>query len=168
MQLSNELVVSKTRSMAHNPLRRNPQRRGGGRFGGLLALVATLVVGCGPTTDRLRIQGEAKLDGEPINRGSIRFEPNDGSGSPSVGAMIRDGEFDVPRERGLPPGVYRLSISSPDRDGPKVPYVPGPGYPPIMVARDRIPVSYNLESEHTITLDPSSDNYFRFDIASNE
>lgn len=129
-----------------------------------LALLGVLVGGCGPTSDRLRIQGEVLLDGAPVERGSIRFSSMDDSSSLSAGAMIRDGSFDVPQERGLPPGTYRLSISSPDRDGPKVPYRAGPGQPAIMVTRDRVPVSYNVESEHTIELHAKGKNYFEFDI----
>lgn len=131
-------------------------------------MASVLIVGCGPTSDRLRIRGEVRLDGKPIDRGSIRFTPMDGGQSLSAGAMIRDGEFDVPQERGLPPGTYRLSVSSPDREGEKVPYRAGPGQPTIMVTRDRIPVSYNMESEHQIELEASGKNFFEFDIATSD
>ena len=132
------------------------------------AVVAAVIVGCGPTTDRLPISGQVRLDGAPIDRGTIRFSSPTDPNALAAGGMVRDGEFDIPRERGLPPGEYRLSISSPDRDGPKVPFSPGPGKPTIMVTRDRIPVSYNVESERTVVLEAAKKNVFEFDIASSD
>lgn len=114
--------------------------------------------GCGPADDRLRIQGGVQLDGAPLDRGKIRFTPEDGSGARAAGAVIRDGEFDVPRDKGLPPGRYRIEITSPDRSGEMI-NVGG-----MMVARERIPESYNLRSEHVVELTPSGDNQFIFDI----
>ncbi|MEN1680914.1 MAG: hypothetical protein AAGJ46_15100 [Planctomycetota bacterium] len=129
-------------------------------------LVTALIAGCGPTTDRLGIRGEVRLDGEPIDAGSISFNAIEAGATLAAGAMIREGEFEVPRLKGLPAGEYSVSITAPDRVGPKVPVSPGPGYPPIMVARERVPPSYNINSTHTIELSEESDNYFEFDIDS--
>lgn len=134
----------------------------------IVGLIGLGLLGCGPKSDRLRIRGVVRLDGAAVERGSIRFTSLDQSSSMSAGAMIRDGEFDIPQQRGLPPGEYRLSISSPDRTGPKVPYSAGPGRPTIMVTRDRVPSGYNTESQHTIELEASKKNYFEFDIASSD
>jgi hypothetical protein len=134
-------------------------------------LALAILAGCGPKSDRLRIHGTVALDGQPLDKGSIRFTPatpTSGEQSLSAGAMIRDGEFDIPQEQGLPPGTYRVSISSPDTSGKKVPYSPGQGAPTIMVAPDRIPVSYNMNSEHTIDLEASGKHDFEFDIRSAE
>ncbi len=132
-------------------------------------VVASLAsVGCGPTTDRLRVRGEVRLDGQPVNAGSISFKAADSTQTASAGAMIRDGKYDIPQDKGLRPGVYWVSISSPDLEGPKVPYVAGPGQPPTMVARERIPASYNIESKHTIELAVDAGNVFDFDITSGE
>ncbi|MEO0477050.1 MAG: hypothetical protein AAF085_13925 [Planctomycetota bacterium] len=143
-------------------------RPGQGRLPKTVLIVLTACIGCGPTTDRLRIRGEVRLDGQPVEVGSISFKAADPELVLAAGAMIREGAFDVPRDKGLPPGVYLISISSPDRDGPKVPYSAGPGRPTIMMTRDRIPASYNLESEHTIELAAGEKNFFEFDIQTSE
>ncbi len=134
-------------------------------------LALAITAGCGPKSDRLRIHGTVALDGAPVDRGSIRFTPatpTEGEQSLSAGAIIVNGKFDIPQEQGLPPGTYLLSVSSPDTSGKQVPYSPGPGAPTIMVAPDQIPVSYNMESKHTIDLEASGENYFEFDIRSDE
>lgn len=135
---------------------------------GAVAIAVAAVVGCGPSTDRLRIRGEVRLDGSPIDGGSIRFTQVGQTKPQAAGATIRQGAFDIPREKGLPPGEYRLSISAPDYDGPKVPYRPAPGRPPIMVTRERIPASFNLESEQVVELEANGKNYFVFEIPSGD
>lgn len=122
--------------------------------------------GCGPTTDRLPIAGQVRLDGAPLDSGTIRFTPEDRSVTLSAGAKIREGSYDIPREKGLPPGRYWLQITSPDRSGEKVRVGAGPGNPGVLVAKERIPESFNLRSQHVVELTPSGDNRFDFDIES--
>ena len=128
-----------------------------------LLLVASS--GCGPKTDRLQISGDISLDGSPLDQGAIEFLLNEGEKLLSSGAVIKDGKFFIPREKGLPPGTYHLSISSADTEGPKVLSAPRQqgGIP---VYRDRIPSKYNSDSQETIEVTPSGDNHFVFDILS--
>ncbi len=121
--------------------------------------------GCGPKTDRLQISGEISLDGSPLDQGSIRFILKEGEKLLSSGAVIKDGKFFIQREKGLPPGTYHLSISSPDTKGPMIPSGP-PQQRGIPVAKERIPRKYNIDSQETIEVTPSGDNHFVFDILS--
>src|SRR5690349_10561579 len=89
---------------------RSPARWPGG--GGLLILVITL--GCRPQSDRLAIDGEVKLNGAPLDDGSIRFATAGAGKLCTAGAMIKDGKYHVPQAKGLPPGTYRVEINSPD------------------------------------------------------
>jgi hypothetical protein len=76
------------------------------------ALLATL--GCGkegPNT-RQALKGTVTLAGEALDEGSIQFVPIESGSAWRAGAMIVDGKYAIPREKGLPPGSYRVMISS--------------------------------------------------------
>ncbi len=78
------------------------------------ALTITVVVlsGCGPQSDRLAISGKITLNGAPLDSGSIRFTSVAGQKLFASGAVVENGEFDIPQEKGLPPGTYQLEISA--------------------------------------------------------
>lgn len=137
---------------------------------GILALLWAALIGlagCGPATDRLPLSGTVTLDGSPLDEGSIRLESRVGGKILVAVGSIKSGEFDIPREKGLPPGVYHVEISSPDTKAPLVAQrgVAGErGGPP--TAPERIPAEYNVESKHTIEVTPNGENHFDFTILS--
>lgn len=116
------------------------------------------MLGCGPADGRLKVTGEVLLGGAALDTGSIRFTRTDGESPYSSGAMIRDGEFLIPRDKGLLPGVYNLQISSPDTSGPTVD-VGG-----VPIARERIPPKYNVDSVESVEVSAEGSNHFKFDI----
>ncbi len=127
----------------------------------LVALAAALIAsGCDRNpSGRLALGGDVTLDGAPLDSGSIQFmsvEP----GAATTGAVITNGRFDIPDKKGLRPGKYRVSISSPDEKAPPVP-VPGASF---SAAPERIPREYNVDSQHTIEVTEDGDNAFPFDI----
>lgn len=132
----------------------------------VVGMVACVTIGCGPATDRLPLSGTVTLDGAPLDRGTVRFTNDGPTATKSAGALIRDGEFLIPREKGLPPGTYRLQITSPDRSGQMVRVGAGPNNPGMFVAKERIPESYNVRSEHVVELTASGENKFSFTITS--
>jgi hypothetical protein len=71
----------------------------------ILALAFAGMAGCGGGNG-IRITGNATLDGEPIDTGSLSFVPDDGKG-PTVGGSIESGKFDV---TGLTPGKKRVTV----------------------------------------------------------
>ena len=87
-----------------------------------LAVLLLLFAGCGPRSDRLAVSGEVALDGAPLDEGSIRLTSTGNGKLFASGAMIKNGNFHVPQEKGLPPGTYRVEISSPDTAVPPVVY----------------------------------------------
>lgn len=131
-----------------------------------LTLLLLAMAGCGPATDRLEISGKITLDGKPLDSGSIRFTSAAGEKLLVSGAMIVNGEYDIPREKGLLPGVYHLEIYSPDHEAPPIMARQRPGGPGIQVAPERIPAEYNVKSEQKIEVTTDGDNYFVFDILS--
>jgi hypothetical protein len=78
--------------------------------GFLIAAALLSITGCGRQTTRLAVEGTVTFDGAPIPDGKISFTPLPGTSSPTAGATIRDGEFQVPRDKGLRPGKFRVEI----------------------------------------------------------
>jgi hypothetical protein len=133
---------------------------------GLVALsAATVLGGCGPRTDRLAVSGEVALNGAPLDSGSIRFTSVKGQTLLASGGMIANGQFHIPREKGLRPGTYVVEISSPDTSAPLVVHKSAPGEPALPpTAPERIPAEYNSESKHTIEVTTDGENHFEFNI----
>jgi hypothetical protein len=132
----------------------------------LFAVAMTLVVwaGCGPRSDRLEVTGVVKLDGEPLDLGSIWLTSTGTGKLVASGAAIENGAFKVPQEKGLPPGTYVVSISAPDTKAPMVRHKTAPGEPQLPpTAPERIPDEYNT-GKHTIEISADSENHFEFDI----
>lgn len=129
----------------------------------LLAAVA-IAQGCGPKTDRLSLSGDVTLNGAPLDNGSIRFSSTGDGSLQSTGAVIVDGAFVIPVEKGLLPGKYRVEINSPDDHAKPVRVAAYPGGPTMEVPADRIPAAYNIDSDKSVEVDRDSDNHFDFDV----
>jgi len=133
---------------------------------GMLTLAVLAPAGCRQRTDRLAVSGEVLLDGTLLDSGSIRFTSLGEGKLAASGAMIQDGAYNIPQEKGLPPGTYHVEIYSPDRAAPPVMARGTPGGPGIPVAPERIPEQYNINSKQTIEVATNRENHFVFDIAS--
>ena len=132
-----------------------------------LLLAATVVssIGCGPQSDRLQVSGTITLDGAPLDNGSIRLTSTAKDKLFSSGATVKNGEFEIPAAKGLPPGTYRIEISAPDTAAPPVAQRSAPGErgaPP--AAPERIPAEYNVDSTKTVEVTADGENHFPFDI----
>jgi hypothetical protein len=131
----------------------------------MFAAIISAINGCGPRSDRLEINGQVTLDGDPLDNGSIRFASMNGAKLSASGAVITDGAYHIPQEKGLPPGTYRVEISAPDTAAPLVNYPSAPGEPTgPPTAPERIPPEYNTNSKQTIEVAADGDNQFDFDI----
>jgi hypothetical protein len=69
-----------------------------------------MVAGCGQESSRLSVEGHVTFNGAPLPEGKINFTPLPGTPSPTAGATIKDGEFNVPRNKGVRPGKFRVEI----------------------------------------------------------
>jgi len=121
--------------------------------------------GCGPHSDRLAVSGKVVLDGVALDSGSIRFTATDRQKFMAAGAMIKDGGFRIPRDKGLVPGTYQVEISAPDTKSPLTMTPVGNGRS-TLVAKERIPPEYNTNSTQKIEVTADGDNTFEFNIAS--
>jgi hypothetical protein len=116
----------------------------------LIACVLLVFAGCGSDPiGRHGVSGTVTVDGAPLAQGNISFQPTEGQ--PTMGgAVVKGGKYAVPKDGGLVPGKYRVSINAP---------VPGtgggaaegamPGDPPA-APKEMIPKSWNTESSHYI------------------
>lgn len=138
--------------------------RRGCALAGVLVLAAGLA-GCGGSSgiERYGVSGTVTLDGEPLDTGAIQFGPEDGQGM-SGGAAIQNGTYDIPADRGLPAGKYRVRISS--AGGGTEVEEEAPGESLENLANERIPAKYNVNSQETIEITPDGSNTFDFDISS--
>src|SRR5437879_5571611 len=76
----------------------------------VLLISVSVWTGCGGSTGgRYAITGTVNLDGAPLEKGSIGFQPLE-NGRTSSGAIISGGKFSIPADKGLPVGKYRVEV----------------------------------------------------------
>ena len=117
-----------------------------------LVIVAVHLLGCGSSggLTRVVVNGNVKLDGQPVEHGQIRFIPQAGTNGPVYIQEIVKGAYSCNRAGGVPVGQHRIEILVWD---PLVPLPTGPGQPN---PRQLAPEKYNTKSELTATLDDST------------
>ncbi|MBW3541662.1 MAG: hypothetical protein KY476_15445 [Planctomycetes bacterium] len=76
------------------------------------AVLATILPGCGGTDgpERVAVDGEVTFGGRPVARGSILFIPIDDTRGPRAGAVVEDGRYRLPKDRGPVIGRLRVEI----------------------------------------------------------
>jgi hypothetical protein len=124
----------------------------------ILPICLVLVVsfaGCGKTGPELApVTGRITLDGEPLEKADIVFQP-DGSKPPSSGRADAEGRYQLAYKRGVMGGTIgsntvRITIS-----------------PDLVANPPTIPARYNTESELTKEV-KSGENEFNFDLSTSE
>lgn len=117
--------------------------------------------GCGGAKNelgRVPVSGNVTFEEKPLDRGSIEFSPT-GTGTQS-GAVIENGVYTIPEERGLAPGEYTVRISSPAGEG-VTEEMPGDSSE---IPEERIPEEFNTNSKEKVTVEAGKDNVFNFTI----
>ena len=125
-------------------------------------MVLLLGCGSGQAGGKLAISGTVKLKGQPLESGTITFSSVDPQQQQMTGAQIKNGQFSISAEHGLPPGKYRVRISSPV-GGPAVKPDEAPGMAPT-VAQDRIPPEWGSKSNQQVEVKAGQKNHFTFEI----
>ncbi len=98
------------------------------------------------------------MDGEPLDGGSINFQPPPGAAGHSSGGPVREGEFDIPAEKGLMPGTYRVTIVAMKETGRTIDD-PQKGPTPELVQ-----VLF-AEPPGEVTVAAGEDNHFQFELS---
>jgi hypothetical protein len=132
-----------------------------------LLWMCVVLAGCqrpsGP--DRQPIVGEVTVNGRLLADGRIRFLPAEKSGI-GGSAGVKAGQYEIPRDEGLPPGEYRVEIEQAidlgfplDDDQAFA----ARGAKPLPT--QRIPAKYNRESTLTATIVAATEpNEFNFPL----
>ncbi|WP_437222898.1 hypothetical protein SH661x_002991 [Planctomicrobium sp. SH661] len=126
------------------------------------------LVGCGASQgpERASVSGEIRLNGEPLENGSLILSPAEGVVGPTSGATINNGKFEIPRTAGPVLGMHRIEItamkevkgkstSDAPANEPVGPMSPGAEYVQV------IPAQYNKKSTLSLNVQPGAN---RFDI----
>jgi hypothetical protein len=126
-----------------------------------------IMVGCG-RSKRLGVEGTVTLDGKPLPNGNITLTPQQGTASPTAGAMVTQGEFSIPAAGGVLPGKFRVEIISRHRSGRKVPDFRAPGHQGELVDAEEqyLPAKYNSQSELTAEVKSDGPNKLKFELLS--
>jgi hypothetical protein len=128
------------------------------------ALGLLLLAGCNQSPDRYEVTGSVSLDDKPLDNGVIYFEPQDGQGTMD-GATITNGQYHIPRDKGLLPGKYRVTIFGGDGSVSSGKAEPDVGKPTSTPGKERVPEEYNTKSKVIKEVQPTNPNRFDFDIA---
>lgn len=127
-------------------------------FGALL-----VVVGCG--SSHLKVEGTVTFDGQPVQEGSISFEPKDGQGR-DFGAKIEGGHYSINSPPGVAAGEMVVRIRAFRKTGKKIPA--GPPHPPDTMIDEIVqaPPRYNTKSNLAANLAAGQVNRFDFKLES--
>jgi len=124
-----------------------------GRYFRLLALlcsVSTVLCGCSGSADslnRFSVSGTVTFNGEPLQDGTIFFQPDSAKGNSGPGSLgeIKDSQYKIDKTRGVLGGAYIVRIT---------------GYEPPPPATGPMPVRRGAalfpEHEQHIEIDPKS------------
>jgi hypothetical protein len=137
------------------------------RCAAILAASLPLLIasGCGESDPlgRKAISGTVSLNGAPVEKGNISFQPVDKSAT-SGGAVIEAGKYSIPRQTGLPVGKYRVTINAPKPGTGKETdknAMPGEPLPP---PQELIPPEWNVNSNEFIEVTDKGPYVYNFDV----
>ncbi len=127
---------------------------------GLAWAAALLAPGC--SDGRVRVHGTVVFEGKPLEEGFVSFEPVDGVG-PTTGGAIAGGAYDLTGEARATVGEKIVRIVGSRRTGRKI----AAASPPGALADEWVqclPKQYNDESTLRVTITPGGDNTHNFDL----
>lgn len=79
-----------------------------------LGIVSGALVGCNQTPssgNRISVAGKVTLDGTPIVKANIIFQPVNGTNAQGAGGDVYNGEYKIPTESGPTPGQkYKVTV----------------------------------------------------------
>ena len=137
----------------------------------VLLLASSALCGCGAEDDYPRepFSGTVTIDGRPLDKGHIVFEPK-GQQPTQSGSEVVGGRFDIPREAGAMPGPYVVAVFADDAPLP-VGVQPGTAEADAAIRKAartvvKVPRKYNVETTLTAEIKAGGPNAFAFDLSS--
>jgi hypothetical protein len=137
-------------------------------YASLCVGVALVAAGCnrGPA-NVAAIAGEVKLDGTPIERGTIHFVPTDGVEGSEAGGEILNGRYRLSGKAGVAVGWNRVEISALRKTGKLLPMpFPAQNNKTFEEEVEAVADRYNIESTLRVEIQPG-DNTQDFAVESN-
>lgn len=130
-----------------------------------LVLLAASLAGCGGSQS-VGVAGTVTLDGQPLPEGLISFEPISKSAGQRRDAMIENGDFALPANEGVLPGMeFKVEIKSFRKTGRK--YLNADMGASHDEVEQIIPAEYNTASTLQIEVAAESErNRFQFELSS--
>jgi hypothetical protein len=132
----------------------------------LFSTVLLLVAGCRDgDANRGAVGGAVKLDGKPVEQGSILFTPIEGAKGAVTGGVIENGRYRLSEAIGPAIGWNRVEIRAMRKTGKNI---PKPFAPPGQMAEEQveaIPPQFNSESRLKVEIKPG-DNTADFEVSS--
>jgi hypothetical protein len=128
----------------------------------LTVTVAALVSwGCSSSSDRSRVHGAVRYNGEPVDDGGIAFIPEEGNTTEvRATGIIQDGYYDLDNKHGPYPGKYRVEIYWNKKTGRTI---TGKSGATKDERRQALPAKYNERTELKVEVKPGS-NRLDFDL----
>ncbi|MDR0704425.1 MAG: carboxypeptidase-like regulatory domain-containing protein [Planctomycetaceae bacterium] len=126
-----------------------------------IILILLFLAGCTNNPQgRLPITGEVTLNGQPLENGSISFDPI-GSQTERLqsGGQIVNGKYEIAAPQGLVPGEYQVRITSMIVD-PKAPPPKDSVEPPKMI--NIVPPEFGSKTTQKVTVEKGKENRFDF------
>jgi hypothetical protein len=122
----------------------------------VISFSCLLLIGCGGG-DRSSVSGTVTLDGEPVTKGSILFDPVESREVKPVG-LIENGSYSLTSETGPKPGKHKVEIRWAKPTGKQVPVKDDP---PNMIdeTKEAVPAKYNTSTELTVEITPGSNRH---------
>ena len=87
----------------------------------LLLLSVTVALGCGGSFNTAAVDGTVTVGGEPVESGTITFNPIEGTSGHSAGGAIENGRFSISVTDGPVIGLNRVAINGRRKTGRKIP-----------------------------------------------
>jgi hypothetical protein len=122
-------------------------------------IILLSAIGCG-NSGPMPVSGVVTLDGQPLERGKLDFQPTDNKG-PTAAAVIKDGKYDC----SVMPGGKTVRITGGKVTG-KHQFTPGVAESPMVEdIKPLVPSCYNTESTLTCEIVRGTSSY-NFDLKS--
>jgi hypothetical protein len=129
----------------------------------LCAILLTALLGCGHG-GRMSVEGTVTLDGQPLQKGSIQFNPLPGSTGPTAGGDIVNGKFAILPSGGPLAGHFQVQIKAVGLTGRKV--LDPRSNTMVDEYAQCLPARYNSDSELKAEVVANGPNHFDFAITS--
>jgi hypothetical protein len=110
--------------------------------------------GCDPGDglDRQAVSGTITLDNQPLEFGTIRFNPTSSEAGTEVSTSISGGKYSFSKSQGPVPGTYKVEISSAKETDFEPPAGKTPGEFVRPPAKEIVPNKFNVKSTLSATI----------------